>query len=115
MQCYCIGKGGSQWSVTNRAYYAMFYATLTLLAAIGLGASKHARVIALFDQHFVNAGLLHKEMSRWLHRAFDLRQRGDYWESPTLDEQKVEAVLPWASDFVERSSAFLQSQMQANS
>lgn len=107
-------QGGSLWSVANRAYYAMFYATLALLASIGLGASKHSRVIALFDQHFVKTGLLPKEMSRWLHRAFDLRQRGDYWESPALDEQKVEAVLQWAGDFVEQMNTFLQSQMQSD-
>ena len=49
-------QGGSLWSIINRAYYAMFYATLALLTFIGQGASKHAGVIALFDRHFVRKG-----------------------------------------------------------
>ena len=34
----------------NRAYYAMFYVILALLATRGLGTSKHSGVLALFDR-----------------------------------------------------------------
>lgn len=71
-------QGRSPWSVINRAYYAMFYAALALLLFSGRGATKHSGVIALFDEHFVKAGVFPAEMSRWLHRAFDLRQLADY-------------------------------------
>ncbi len=57
-------QGGSHWSVVNRAYYAMFYASLALLTLIGQGASKHGGVIALFDQHFVKPGIFSREMSK---------------------------------------------------
>ena len=67
-------QSGSLWSVINRAYYAMFYAVLALLASIGKGASKHSGVIALFDQHFVKPGHFPKEMSKAIHKVFDLRQ-----------------------------------------
>ncbi len=30
-----FSKGGTSWSVVNRAYYAMFYATLALLVFTG--------------------------------------------------------------------------------
>ncbi len=42
--------------VVNRAYYAMFYAGLGLLATRMLGSSKHAGVLSLFGQHFVKTG-----------------------------------------------------------
>lgn len=70
-------QGGSHWSVVNRAYYAMFYATLALLVFIGKGSAKYSGIIALFDRHFVKTGTFPREMSRWLHKAFDLRQIGD--------------------------------------
>jgi len=102
-------QGGSLWSVVNRAYYAMFYAVLALLISVGQGASKHARVIALFDQHFVKPGVLPKETSRWLHRAFALRQRGDYLETAVLDATRTEEVLQWARTFVEQATTYLRS------
>lgn len=51
---------GSPRSVVNRAYYAMFYAVLALLATIGIGSAKHSGVIALFDLHFVKTGVYGK-------------------------------------------------------
>jgi uncharacterized protein (UPF0332 family) len=87
----------------------MFYAVLALLISVGQGASKHARVIALFDQHFVKPGAMPKETSRWLHRAFELCQRGDYLETTALDATRTEEVLRWARQFVEQATMFLQS------
>ncbi|MFH1929085.1 MAG: HEPN domain-containing protein [Chloroflexota bacterium] len=38
----------------SRAYYAMFYALLALLATRQLGTSKHSGALALFDREFVD-------------------------------------------------------------
>ena len=51
----------------NRAYYAMFYALLALLATKQLGTSKHSGALALFDREFVKAGVFPRELSRSLH------------------------------------------------
>lgn len=40
----------------NRAYYAMFYALLALLASERMGTSKHSGAISLFDREFVKSG-----------------------------------------------------------
>lgn len=40
--------------------------------------SKHSGAIALFNKDFVKQGIFKKDYSRWLHDAFDLRQRSDY-------------------------------------
>jgi len=53
----------------NRAYYAMFYAVLGLLATRQLGTSKHSGAIALFDREFVKTGIFSPELSRALHLA----------------------------------------------
>jgi uncharacterized protein (UPF0332 family) len=84
----------------NRSYYAMFYSVLALLTTRREETSKHGRAIALFDKEFVKAGIFSKEFSRWLHEAFDLRQRSDYSPQfhPTLKD--AGGVLDQATSFV---------------
>lgn len=65
-------------SAVNRAYYAMFYAVLALLATRKVERSKHSGAISLFDREFVKPGTLPKDFSRWLHEAFSERQDADY-------------------------------------
>ena len=62
----------------NRAYYAMFYALLALLATKQLGTSKHSGALGLFDREFVKTGLFPRELWRSLRLAFNLRQTQDY-------------------------------------
>lgn len=64
----------------NRAYYAMFYALLALLATKQLGTSKHSGALSLFDREFVKIGIFPSELSRSLHLAFERRQTHDYGE-----------------------------------
>ena len=74
----------------NRAYYAMFCAALGLLAARQLGSSKHAGVLSLFGQHFVNTGEFASDKAVYLRQAFDLRQKCDYREFVEPDESQAE-------------------------
>lgn len=78
--------GHAARGAVNRAYYAMFYAVLAVLATKGLGSSKHSGVISLFDRELVKPGILPKELSRSLHMAFERRQQADYGEWTQLDE-----------------------------
>jgi len=102
--------GGSPESVINRAYYAMFYAVLALLTRIGKGAAKHSGVIALFDRHFVKSGLFPKQMSKAIHRAFELRQLGDYREFISLDREQAEGLLRLAESFVREVEKYFQKE-----
>ena len=56
----------------NRAYYAMFYAMLAVLATKGLGSSKHSGAISLFDREFVKPGDFPKQLPRSLHTPIGL-------------------------------------------
>jgi len=85
----------------NRAYYAMFYAVLALLATGKKETSKHSGVIALFDKDFVKQGIFKKDYSRWLHDAFDLRQRSDYATEYHPSPQEAEITLKNAKSFVD--------------
>ena len=81
---------GFERSAVNRAYYAMFYAVLALLAASQTETSRHSAAIAQFDQAYVKPALLRKEFSRWLHEAFPHRQAADYGTEVALTRDEIE-------------------------
>jgi uncharacterized protein (UPF0332 family) len=95
-----LQTGMSFRSVMNRLYYAMFYAVLALLQNKAMGTSKHSGAIALFDREYVKPGIFSKEMSKALHRAFELRQVGDYMEYTTVTISDIEEIHPLAEQFV---------------
>jgi len=84
----------------NRAYYAMFYAALGLLASKGLGSSKHTGVASLFAQHFVKTGNFPAQAAAYLREAFNLRQKCDYREFVEPEPGQTEEVLAHAERFV---------------
>lgn len=63
---------------SSRAYYAAFYAIQAALLTKNLSFSKHAGVIAAFNQHFVRTEVFPKEFSKLISRLFRERQIGDY-------------------------------------
>jgi len=98
----------SAWrGAQNRAYYAMFYATLALLATQELGSSKHSGVLGLFDREFVKPGLLPRELSRSLRLAFNRRQSWDYGEVTELDPEEITETVAGAKLFVRAIEEFL--------
>jgi len=93
----------------NRAYYAMFYSVLALLATKRIGTSKHSAIIGVFDREFVKTGVFTRDLSRSLHLAFDRRQTHDYGEMIQPDRQTAEETLAGAKVFVLSIEAYLQS------
>lgn len=87
-------------SVVNRAYYAMFYATLALLVTVNKFSSKHVGVISFFDSEFVKRNIFSKEMSRKLHEAFETRQEGDCENPDKVDRERAAEVLNDAAEFL---------------
>ncbi len=95
----------------NRAYYAMFYAVLALLAREKQETSKHSGAIALFDRDFVKQGIFKKDYSRWLHDAFDLRQRSDYAADYRATRDDADKTLENAESFVNEVKKVLLKEM----
>jgi uncharacterized protein (UPF0332 family) len=91
---------GLQRSAINRAYYAMFYAVLALLAARQSETSRHSSAISLFDQLFIKPEVLPRDFSRWLHDAFLNRQAADYGSELKLSREDIDALLAHARDFL---------------
>jgi len=97
----------SPQSIVNRAYYAMFYSVLALLQNIGRVPSKHTGVITLFDTEFVMKDLFSKELSRTLHKAFELRQVSDYKTFKPITKEKAQETLINAAQFAEAVKDYL--------
>jgi len=91
----------------NRAYYAMFYALLALLATRQLGTSRHSAAIALFDREFVKTGVFPTSLSQALHLAFERRQTHDYGEIVEVDRASAEETLSGAQLFVDAVATYL--------
>jgi uncharacterized protein (UPF0332 family) len=93
----------------NRAYYAMFYALLALLATKQLGTSRHSGALSLFDREFVKPGLFPPEFSQSLHLAFERRQTHDCGEMIPLDREVPQETVDAAVEFVAAIEAYLRS------
>jgi uncharacterized protein len=103
-----LREGMSLRSVMNRLYYAMFYTVLALLQTKQLGTSKHSGAISLFDREFVKPGIFPRELSKALHRAFELRQKGDYLEDAEITDSDIEELRPLAEEFVDRAKNVIE-------
>lgn len=93
------GRRSAQ-SIINRSYYAMFYAVLALLQETGNIPSKHTGAISLFDTEFVAKGTFPRDLSKDLHRAFELRQTSDYRVIDATSSEAAEDILNKAVRFV---------------
>ncbi len=97
-------------SITNRAYYSMFYAFLALFiyADIDLKTSKHAGVISIFDKEFVHTGKIAKSYSKILHRLFEVRQEGDYKELVELSTDDAIGSVELAGNFLSGIRVYME-------
>jgi len=77
----------------SRTYYAIFYLSEALLFERGKTFSKHAAVISAVYDEFIRSDELPKEFHRVLHRAFDLRQQGDYLSSMMITKEIAEKLI----------------------
>lgn len=105
---YLNAGGRSPQSIVNRCYYAMFYATLALLQDIGKAPTKHSGIISLFDTEYVMKGIFPRELSKDLHKAFELRQSSDYKVRPAMSDEQVKEEIDKASRFVEAVKSYFQ-------
>ncbi len=93
----------------------MFYATLALLQQIDKVPRKHSGALALFDSEFVKKGVFSKELSRYLHNAFESRQVSDYQTIEAVCREDAEEIFNNATNFVQAVEAYLKGMFDAGS
>ena len=93
----------SSRSITNRAYYSMFYAVLALFlkADMRIKTSKHIGVISIFDKEFVLTEKIDKYYSEILHKMFNIRQKGDYKDLIEIAIEEAAEHVRLANEFIE--------------
>ena len=84
----------------SRAYYAMFHVTQAILLTKNLTASKHSGLLSLFSEQFVKPGLVERSLHQDLHRAFELRQKGDYWSEDIVTKETASELCEKAERFI---------------
>ena len=102
-----LAEAGYNASV-NRSYYAMFYGALALLLLKNKGTSKHSGVMSIFDTDFVMPGVFERKFSKWIHEAFDLRNRADYEDFFDASQEEAALTLNHARGFVARVKQHLE-------
>jgi uncharacterized protein (UPF0332 family) len=99
----------SHFGTVNRSYYAMFYAVLAILQLHELIPKKHTGALSLFDTEFVLKGAFPKELSKHLHRAFDLRQSSDYQVTQSVSLDEAKDILDKADVFVKAVEEYIKA------
>jgi len=100
-------KSGSLFSAVNRIYYAMFYEVIALLLTKGLSSPKHSGVKSLFNREFVKTGKVSIESGKLFARMFDFRQKGDYEDLVSFEEDKVKKWLDDAKLFIKELESLM--------
>ncbi len=92
--------GRSHRAAISRAYYAIFYASQSILETKQLVASSHKAQISLFGEHFIKPGIFPKKLGKMFGTFFSLRQNSDYDLLAEIQDDEVEEALKDAQEFV---------------
>ena len=102
----------NRWfSTVNRIYYAFFYEIIALLHLRNLSSSKHGRVMALFNEHFVKTGIVRVEVGKFYNRMFEFRQKGDYQDFIQFEEEDVKGWLEKAETYMKELEKCIEKEM----
>ncbi|MGN0162839.1 MAG: HEPN domain-containing protein [Candidatus Ornithomonoglobus sp.] len=102
-------ENNSFMAAANRAYYAIFHSTRTILALDGEDRKKHSGVIAYFQQNYIKTAIFDKDCSYILQNAFEIRQEADYEDFYILSKDEARQQVDNAETFIEKIKAFISS------
>lgn len=96
-------------SAADRAYYTMFHAAQAALAGRGEKAPRtHKGLRSMFGERLVAAGLVEREYSRDLTKAFEMRQESTYEAYGAITGDEVADLVQTAARFVDRVEALVR-------
>lgn len=86
----------------------MFTAARAILATDNKDFSKHAGVIAYFQQMYVKTGLFEKKYSKYISQAFQIRNNVDYADFFIVSEQDAREQYQNAKEFLDAVKEYLE-------
>lgn len=102
------------YGTVNRAYYAMFHAVSALLILDGKRFKKHTGVITAFGRDYAKTGLISKEYSELLSKAFDARNKADYDVDMVIDQETAARYCKGAEELVALIDEFVTERLSEN-
>ncbi len=100
---------GSYKDSISRSYYAMFPAVRALLAMEGQDFSKHSGVISYFQREYIKTGKLDKKYSRYISKAFQIRNNTDYADFFIASQSDAREQLSRAYEFYDIIEKYIQN------
>ena len=96
----------------GRSYYAIFTAVRAILAIDKVDFSKHSGVIAYFQREYVKTGLIDMKYSRYLQKAFQIRNSCDYDDFYLVTRQDAEEQYEHAQDMISAIQELIEARIQ---
>ncbi len=84
--------------VANRLYYAVFHALNALMLVDGIKTGTHKGTSAQFGKHYVLTGLFSREDGILYSRLQTMREKADYQNVFTLEEEDGRNLITSADD-----------------
>lgn len=95
----------------NRIYYSMFYAVLALLVLSESAFSKHGQVKGFFNREFIKTGVFAKDFGKLFNTVFEYRQKFDYVDLITPEEELISDYIIEAKRFIDEISKYLEEKL----
>lgn len=70
------------------------------LATVNKDSSKHSGVISLFNQHFINSGIVSDINFKEIQSLMDLRHEGDYQDFAEITEEEANGAAKTAHGLI---------------
>ena len=103
-----LDKGQFKDSI-GRSYYALFTAVRAVLALEMVDYTKHAGVIAHFQKEYIKTGRFETKYSKYLQRAFQIRNSCDYDDFYLISRQDAEEQYQHAVEMVLAVQQYIES------
>jgi uncharacterized protein (UPF0332 family) len=87
-------------NAANRLYYACFYAANALLINDGHQAHTHSGVKTLLSLNYAKDNIIDKNFISIYSNLFRMRQRGDYEDWITINEDDIIPLIEPAQKFI---------------
>ena len=79
-----------RWNSTiNRLYYASFYSVIALLYKNRIKSHTHSGAKNALNEHFINTGIISKDLGKIYNQLFTWRQKADYDDIFDFDKERV--------------------------
>jgi uncharacterized protein len=100
-------------SAVNRIYYACFYIVTALLLTENKSSAKHSGILSIFNQHWIKTEKIPLHFGRYYRALFESRQKSDYADFVTFNEEQVKVILDEAPTFIKTISDLIERNLDS--